>query len=124
MGRLDITEITRDEGFFTVSEQGLPNRYLCCSLDGDPFLYVQLQLPGFAPDIAVAHLSHVRFGPQTLKAMRDGLPVVKQFAKDCGVRKIVGVTDGTVKNWARLMHMIGLDPWQLDNGWQRVIVEV
>ena len=123
MEALVINEIQREQGVFSHPEQGLDNRYLKCTLDDTPVLYVHLMF-SYEDDFALAHLTHVRFGAQVLKALRSGLSDVKAFVRGCGVHRLVGLTDGAVHNWARLMYLIGLDPIQLPDGRQIVVEEV
>lgn len=122
MEALVIDEIQREQGEFSHPEQGVDNRYLKCTLGGRPVLYVHLMI-SHEDDLALVHLTHASFGAQVLKALRSGLSDVKAFVRGCGAHRLVGITDGTVHNWARLMYLLGLDPIQLPDGRQIVVEE-
>ena len=124
MGTLLVEEITRQQGEFNNGEYVGRHQYLACYLDDILFCYVHLNyLPG--TDVALVHLTHKRFGAQVLKAMREAVAVVKGYIRQNGYGRMVGLVDGEkVRNWARLMHLIGLDPWQLPDGYQKVSEDV
>ena len=124
---MTLREITRDEGRFTVAEQGVPNRYLALSLDGEDVLFIQVQvsshekIPG---PFALCHLTHDRFDAHVLRAIKYAInSLFRPFLKSIGVFHFAGVVPQRVTSWTKLMRMLGFDVWLVDDHKLQVIYE-
>lgn len=121
---LKVERILREEGEFAASEHDYDNTYLACYLDDQLFLYIHIQTH---PDVdfAAFHLTHKAWSHRVLAAIRDGLEtIIKPMLREQGIKHLMGVTDGNVKNWAKLMARIGLEPRVLPDGRHVVVEEV
>lgn len=119
---LRVDEIMREEGEFPIPELDYHNRYFRCSLNNVVFLYLHIQLH---PPGAVFHLTHKAWSHNALRAMRSGMEsIVKPMLRDEGAEYMIGITDGTVKNWAKLMRALGFEPQTAPDGQQAVIARV
>ena len=124
MKGLGIHYIDRDQGEFKVVDDSCENVFWMCSLQGSPFVYVQML---FVEELGavVVHLTHKIVGPRSVRAMRIVLSdYLKPYLRSRGIKLIIGMTDSTTKNWLKLMRLIGLSPFVMPNGKYAVKEEV
>ena len=116
-----VKPTTRSAGPFTIPEMDYINDYFNGSIAGTPYCWLHIQRHA-SVDFAQLHISGIAFSLAAARTMRADFAEVKEWLRSQGIKMIVGVKEGELTDWRRLVMFLGFAEPRPING--RMFIEM